>query len=598
MIRSDVRILPKEYRKGKRQYRLTIFYFFTGWITTVLLFVYFKPNEKVPYSHPLSSLAITCFYTVATDHDFQEALPTLLSIRLQSPLARLFVISRILCEENKQILQSNHIAVIELDLLHSNLSRWSKSLTYFYISTAPLLLFERGFMYSVYVSHYSRCISDPFPIQTSSITLMHDNIDLFATFQTPVDVLHSATAIYFNNSYLQSQKMDVLSLIISNPPLRYPYPQIIPRLVALWFNNLTIAELIDSGILVQNDRKFMLCRNNNSMHNLCQIYSQRRMQLFYLYSIFSGASQRVKSVFKSLSFALRGLRYSARVRERNSRITLRVFWFKTTGLENFGDELSRYLIPFLFGYSVQYASIDESEVMAIGSILGWKNNCTNPVIVWGSGFMYPESIRSLPNATICALRGPLSASSLSLNAIPLGDPGLLVSVMFEKDGHHYSRIGVVVHYIDLDLPIIDKIRKDKRVIVINPLDPPDVVCKEISKCHCILSSSLHGMIVADSYRIPNCRIKFSKLVAGDEYKFRDYCYGVGRIYSHIDLSAYTYEVSVKLSDILPDELIKKCLSKYRPIRTLRLQQRTLVQSFPSWGTIKQIRNKTAVDRCK
>ena len=38
---------------------------------------------------------------------------------------------------------------------------------------------------------------------------------------------------------------------------------------------------------------------------------------------------------------------------------------------------------------------------------------------------------------------------------------------------------------------------------------PETVLKEISECENIISTSLHGLIIADSYGIPNCWCEIS-----------------------------------------------------------------------------------------
>ena len=85
-------------------------------------------------------------------------------------------------------------------------------------------------------------------------------------------------------------------------------------------------------------------------------------------------------------------------------------------------------------------------------------------------------------------------------------------------------LGVVPHYIDkrgrkaaidLGLPIIDPLRRD-------PLEVVD----EIRQCHSIVSSSLHGIIVAHAYGIPAAWLACNRL-CGDGVKFEDHGQAVG-----------------------------------------------------------------------
>jgi hypothetical protein len=62
-----------------------------------------------------------------------------------------------------------------------------------------------------------------------------------------------------------------------------------------------------------------------------------------------------------------------------------------------------------------------------------------------------------------------------------------------------------------------------RIKVINPLDEPLTVLRDIGACLKIVTSSLHGMIVADAFGIPR-RVEYSPKLGkdGGDFKFRDY----------------------------------------------------------------------------
>lgn len=79
------------------------------------------------------------------------------------------------------------------------------------------------------------------------------------------------------------------------------------------------------------------------------------------------------------------------------------------------------------------------------------------------------------------------------------------------------------HVCDLNDPAVTELLgRYENAKFINVKDDPIAVLTEIAQCRCILSSSLHGLIAADSFHIPNLHIVFSDRPLGDGYKFDDY----------------------------------------------------------------------------
>lgn len=77
-------------------------------------------------------------------------------------------------------------------------------------------------------------------------------------------------------------------------------------------------------------------------------------------------------------------------------------------------------------------------------------------------------------------------------------------------------------------------------------DPLFHIMDEIVKCEFVLSSSLHGIIFADSFGIPNAHMNVSTRVMGGSYKFDDYVQAVNRTRTTLEL--------VRRTDVRMDEI--------------------------------------------
>lgn len=122
-----------------------------------------------------------------------------------------------------------------------------------------------------------------------------------------------------------------------------------------------------------------------------------------------------------------------------------------------------------------------------------------------------------------AIRGPLSARGLKGN-FALGDPGLLASILVPSQAIRYD-LGVIPHWSDDRL--IKRFAYGKLIL---PRNGAMYVISEIAKCRRIVTSSLHGAIVADSFGIPR-QIELAPLITqgqeGGDFKFRDYSASIG-----------------------------------------------------------------------
>lgn len=240
-------------------------------------------------------------------------------------------------------------------------------------------------------------------------------------------------------------------------------------------------------------------------------------------------------------------------------MTLNVFYTKKN---NMGDLLNEYIIPEVTGLTIAHSpKCNKFEIMGIGSCMGaiWGNIdnkaetiakdfyktvtssfSRNKCAVWGTGFIKDLSGRKLrllrKNTEFIAVRGNLTKAivekSLGKSIDPvLCDGGILSSLLVDTKTPKKYSVGFIPHFKERELckrkgfwELYEDASKDSTVIDLtdNPID----VLKKIASCEVIVSSSLHGCICADSFHIPNTRIKISD-IPGSGFKFDDYysCYG-------------------------------------------------------------------------
>jgi pyruvyltransferase len=195
---------------------------------------------------------------------------------------------------------------------------------------------------------------------------------------------------------------------------------------------------------------------------------------------------------------------------------------------NFGDRLAAMLLKRFSKLNSEWAPPEEAELVVIGSILGhlpkgWRG------VVAGVGKLHEQTKIDLPDATFLAVRGPLTARGLKKNVV-MADPALLADELVGYRDKEYD-LGIVPHWTDKTLALDPRFTKFNPKIIDVTADPLQVL-REISMCKKIVTSSLHGAIVADSFIIPR-RIELAPRMIthahqeGGDFKWRDYHASIG-----------------------------------------------------------------------
>jgi len=213
----------------------------------------------------------------------------------------------------------------------------------------------------------------------------------------------------------------------------------------------------------------------------------------------------------------------------------KAYWFGIPGTRdgtNFGDLLTAPIVRALSGVWPIWTK--QATNFVVGSVL---QRVTRNSVVWGTGLISHTPPKIPGGVKFAAVRGPLTRQSLLDAGVPpsevpevYGDPGLLVpqitGITSPEEKTH--RLGILPHYTDY--AAVKHLEADPAIKVINIDSGVLEVTREAVACESILSSSLHGLVLADSYGIPTAwlRVDSGKRVKGAGFKFRDYLASTGR----------------------------------------------------------------------
>lgn len=201
---------------------------------------------------------------------------------------------------------------------------------------------------------------------------------------------------------------------------------------------------------------------------------------------------------------------------------------------NWGDDLNIYLLDKLWGRTLSYMYTSTMAIrkhrdnyIVIGSTLAMLSNETS--IVWGAGVIDEKEQMGNPPKKILAVRGPKTRQWLLNKGIQCpkvyGDPAMLLAEIYtpKQTGKRY-KLGVIPHYDDFDHHTLQLLKNDPDVLFIHMEGYKDWLglIDDLASCEYIASSSLHGLIMAEAYGIPNLWLEISGKLMGTHFKFHDF----------------------------------------------------------------------------
>lgn len=256
-------------------------------------------------------------------------------------------------------------------------------------------------------------------------------------------------------------------------------------------------------------------------------------------------------------------------------------WVRFNGYKlkhnNWGDDINRFLLEGLTGRQVVFVPnsriceiIIGKRYSVIGSVISIYNQ--NNVSICGSGILLPEQkIRGKP-LRIYSVRGPETRRVLLENGISCeekyGDPALLLPLVYIPKIKKTQKYAIIPH-INTKEDISDIVSAFQSAVIIDMAKYEEwvSVIDAICSSEYVISESLHGLIVAETYGIPCVWVEFQDHSKDWSFKFIDFFESIGKtnceslkLYSKADLSKVEERlISYKKGDID----LKKILS-YMP----------------------------------
>lgn len=262
---------------------------------------------------------------------------------------------------------------------------------------------------------------------------------------------------------------------------------------------------------------------------------------------------------------------------------------------NAGDILNETLINDLFGIKVKEEGFTSSQMIAIGSVLERiisgaivgkidkelqaQAEESEKIIVWGTGLMHQyddySAMRFIRPVKFCAVRGELTrtaAEKITGRKIKCvtADPGLLAPLLLKEMPEKKYTLGIIPHVAEREMQEYKEI--NSRVngsVIIDLTEKPEKVLKQIASCEAVISTSLHGLIFADSFGIPSRWCEMTDKILGKGFKYRDYYSAFGVTEKPFDLRNGAYPSS--------GEIINNYKINYEAVKE---KQRQLIKCFP------------------
>jgi succinoglycan biosynthesis protein ExoV len=189
---------------------------------------------------------------------------------------------------------------------------------------------------------------------------------------------------------------------------------------------------------------------------------------------------------------------------------------------NFGDDLNPWLWPRLLPDLLHPDA--GSALVGIGTIVNDQLPLGRKIIV-GSGVGYGEVPRLTDDYAVHFVRGPATARALGLPvSCAITDPAHLIT-QFIRPVPNGKQTVYVPHHVSALLADWRAVAKAAGMLYVDPASGVMRVVHAIRNARLVVTSAMHGAILADAFRVPWIRVKAYQHL--NDFKWQDWGDSVG-----------------------------------------------------------------------
>ena len=219
------------------------------------------------------------------------------------------------------------------------------------------------------------------------------------------------------------------------------------------------------------------------------------------------------------------------------------YWYRSNAWNdecgNIGDIISPIIIEYMSGVKPEWKPEGGNRLLCCGSIITLlQDNDT----IWGSGLIKSTAVPYRKNVRINMVRGPITKKYLvdsgykNISEI-FCDPSVIFKEIYHPKIAKKYELGIIPHYVEKE----ETMQKFKDVIDNNSIKIIDIInnpyrfVNEILECKNILSSSLHGLILSESYDLNARYYQLTNKIIGGKFKYDDYYLSTNREIDSIEI---------------------------------------------------------------